>query len=290
MLEKTAEGLIAHAQSLLGSLYMWGTYGKKITDALIDEKVKQYPSRYKDAYIQKLRKHAGTGIRAVDCVGLIKAYMMTETVGGNPVYQAAYDKNVAGMRGVCSATGKLATLPETPGLLLFAGDAHIGIYLGGGQVIEAVGSDCVKITELSKGKWSDWGRLRWIVYQDSSDRQHPWPTTQPFTNTGGKDLPVYADTSLRQRIGTLPAGGKCHTLGEVEGKTLLLYRVTGTTDYKTGFSPSDADEVPPADQPPAPVAKQPPAPVADQPPASATARRPVMQMLSRLWRILTQSN
>jgi cell wall-associated NlpC family hydrolase len=254
---KTAEGLLAHAQTLLGSPYMWGTYGKKITHALIDEKAKQYPAQYAAAYIQTLRGFAGSGIRAVACVGLVKAYMMTETPGGDPVYQAAYDNNVAGLRGACSPLEGIATLPEIPGLLLFVGTTHVGVSLGNGQVIEAVGSDCVKITERKKGKWSDWGKLRWIVYPTAAPQQaakaptasatpatptastapavSAAPKTEPFTNTSGGDLPVYADTSLRQRIGTLPAGNRCNTLGVVNGMPLLLYRVSGTTEYKSGF-------------------------------------------------------
>jgi hypothetical protein len=234
MATKTAEGLITHAKSLLGSPYMWGTYGKKITQALIDDKVKQYPTHYREAYITKLRGLAGSGARAVDCVGLIKAYMMTAAPGGDPVYQAAYDTNGAGMRGACSAQGGIATLPETPGLLLFAGTTHVGIYMGGGQVIEAVGSDCVKITERKNGKWSDWGKLRWITYPTTAKNEE-LPKTEPFTNTTGSELAIFSDTTLRQRIGTLPAGNSCNSLGRVNGKPLLLYRVSGTTDYKAGF-------------------------------------------------------
>ncbi|MDR3313901.1 MAG: C40 family peptidase [Oscillospiraceae bacterium] len=242
---KTADGLIAHAKTLLGSPYMWGTYGKKITNALIDEKVKQYPAQYKEAYIQKLRGFAGSGKRAVDCAGLIKAYMMTDAPGGDPAYQAAYDKNVGGMRDACSPLQSIASLPETPGLLLFVGTTHMGVYLGDGQVIEAVGSDCVKITARKSGKWSDWGKLRWITYPAAPPAQEgKFPQTEPFTNTTGSDLAVYSDTTLRQRIGTLPAGNSCNTLGQVNGKPLLLYRISGTTNYKSGFSTPVAQSPP----------------------------------------------
>ena len=247
---KTSDGLVAHAMALLGSAYMWGTYGKTITDDLITSKAKQYPAHYGEAYIQKLRGFVGSGMRAVDCVGLVKAYMMSDTPEGEPVYQAAYDKNVAGMRGACASMTKIvslesAALPEIPGLLLFAGEAHVGIYLGGGEVIEAAGGDRVKITDLRQGRWSHYGKLRWIVYSETNNptsaAAQPTsppqaPTTKPFVNTGKADLAVYADTTLRQRIGTLPKGNSCATLGEVNGKTLLLYRVSGTKEYKAGFS------------------------------------------------------
>ena len=164
MAEKTAQGLIAHARSLLGSPYMWGTYGKIITDDLIASKAKQYPSHYSAAYQQKLRGYIGKGVRAVDCVGLIKAYMMQSTPGKEPAYNAAYDKNVSGMRAACGAKGPIATLPEIPGLLVFQGDVHVGIYLGGGKVIEAAGGSGVLISQLKGAKWTDWGKLSWITY------------------------------------------------------------------------------------------------------------------------------
>jgi hypothetical protein len=235
MANKTADGLIEHAKSLLTGPYMWGTYGKKITDALIDEKVKQYPAQYTAAYVRKLRGLVGSGKRAVDCVGLIKAYMMTEAPGGDPVYQADYDKNVVGMRGACSPLEGIATLPEIPGLLVFIGTTHVGIYLGDGQVIEAEGSDCVKITAFKSKKWSDWGKLRWVTYPAVAKAESKLPETQAFTNTTGSDLAVHSNTTLSQRVGTLPAGNNCHTLGAVNGKTLLLYRISGTTEYKVGF-------------------------------------------------------
>lgn len=164
MAEKTSAGLCAHAKALQGSPYMWGTYGKRITNDLIDQKVKQYSSQYRSAYIKKLRGYVGTGKRAVDCCGLVKAYMMQSAPDKDPIYKKAYDKNVNGMKSACPTKGKIATLPEVAGLLLFQGTAHMGIYLGDGKVIEAVGSDVVRITELRRGKWDTWGQLSWIKY------------------------------------------------------------------------------------------------------------------------------
>lgn len=54
--------------------YMWGTYGRKITLALINAKVKQYPTRYSAAYIEKLKKLIGKAF-GWDCCGLIKGIL-----------------------------------------------------------------------------------------------------------------------------------------------------------------------------------------------------------------------
>lgn len=170
MAEKTAAGLIAHALALRGSPYMWGTYGKIITNDLINQKVKQYPGHYKDAYVKKLRGYVGTGRRSIDCCGLIKAFFMQDgDPAKEPKYLAQYDKNVGGMKAACTQKGAIGTLPEIPGLLLFMNNAHVGIYLGGGKAVEAVGSDVVKVTTVKGRGWTDWGKLGWITY----------PATQP---------------------------------------------------------------------------------------------------------------
>ncbi|MDR3313298.1 MAG: C40 family peptidase [Oscillospiraceae bacterium] len=161
---KTAVGLVEHAKAMQGSIYMWGTYGKKITTDLITRKKKQYPDNYTDAYVEKLRKLVGSGKRAVDCNGLIKSYMFMESPTSDPKYAAKYDTNVGGMKNACTKKGPIGTLPEIAGLLLFRNTSHVGIYMGDGKVIEAKGSDQVLITEKAKGSWTDWGQLSWIEY------------------------------------------------------------------------------------------------------------------------------
>jgi hypothetical protein len=55
--------------------YMWGTYGRPLTDGLITAKKKQYPKRYTTKYVEKLRALVGQGYHAWDCVGLIKGIL-----------------------------------------------------------------------------------------------------------------------------------------------------------------------------------------------------------------------
>ncbi|MCL2106675.1 MAG: C40 family peptidase, partial [Oscillospiraceae bacterium] len=214
-MSKTAEGLVSHALAMRGSPYMWGTFGQRITDSLIDQKVKQYPTRYTPAYIEKLRVHARGGQkRAVDCVGLIKAYLYMETPQSEPVYRAEYDKNVSGMLAACQKAEDIKTLPEQPGVLLFQGSAHAGIYLGGGKVVEARGSAEVLVSELKSRSWDKWGRLKWISYDKAppaaaaspAKENEPLAGEQLFVNRTGKLLYVYADTARKLQIGSPPAG------------------------------------------------------------------------------------
>lgn len=46
---------------------------------------------------------------------------------------------------------------------------------------------------------------------------------------------VYADTSLKTKVGSLDPNESCECLAIVNGKYLVKYRLNGTSEYKTGF-------------------------------------------------------
>ncbi len=46
---------------------------------------------------------------------------------------------------------------------------------------------------------------------------------------------VYADSSLKLRVGSLDRYEVCECLGIVNGRYIVKYKVNGTTDYKVGF-------------------------------------------------------
>lgn len=61
------------------------------------------------------------------------------------------------------------------------------------------------------------------------------PTVQrPYFN-GSTPEPVYADTGLTARVGSLNPYEECQCLGEVDGRYLVQYRVDGTSATKVGF-------------------------------------------------------
>ena len=249
-MSKTNTGLVAHAAAQLGSPYWWGTFGLVCSEALWQQKKKQYPSHYSDSrYKTAKAKHFGK--RAYDCCGLVKSYMFQSTPTSAPKYAVKYDKNVSGLIAACSKTGAIKTIPETPGLLVFRGTAHVGIYIGKGYVIEAKGFDFgVVKTKLSAGKWDKWGQLSWITYvpaekpvvkptasTTSKDKKEGgYDKMKVFKNTSGKTINVYADSTLKKKIGTLFAGSSCYCIGEISGKAILLYSVSGTSTKKVGFT------------------------------------------------------
>ena len=79
--------------------------------------------------------------------------------GANQMYQAAKDA------GVLNADyGSLDTMPEGVGLMLWK-EGHVGVYIGNGYVIEAMGTrKGVVKTELAGRGWQGWCKLPYINY------------------------------------------------------------------------------------------------------------------------------
>ena len=57
-----------------------------------------------------------------------------------------------------------------------------------------------------------------------------------YKNKTGAPLSVYADTSLKTKIGTLNKDATCKSFGEFEGRAVLLYKIVSTGVYKVGFT------------------------------------------------------
>ena len=158
-LNKTNTGLVKYAKEQLGKPYWYGCFGQTATKILYEQKKTQYPKYYtaKDftnQYNQKVH----------DCIGLIKGYLWSDSETSAPKYNPYQDVSADGMLYRCMEYGKIATLPEAPGILVFM-DQHVGIYIGDGEVIEARGHEYgVVKTRLSDRPWTTWGKCPWIEY------------------------------------------------------------------------------------------------------------------------------
>ena len=172
----TAEGLVAHAKAQLGQIYWYGTFGQAPTLELLEQKRGQYPSHYTEervAYAKKTQV-GKPGARVFDCAGLVKSFWMMESPTAKPKYLAQYDKSAAMLKAECRQTGKIATMAEESGLLVFIGGTHVGIYIGGGRVIEARGFiHGVVETKLKNRAWDSWGRLQWLEANPPETRTCP---------------------------------------------------------------------------------------------------------------------
>jgi len=165
--------LVAHAKRALAEKwgYVWGTFGQVLTETLLQQKIRQYPSNVGD-YESFIRTN-WLGRRTADCVGLIKSYIWWS--GDNPVYNSATDVSADGMYNAAKEKGDISTLPEIPGICLWK-KGHIGIYIGNGQVIEARGTKYGVIQSPLKGTnsagWTHWLKCPFIEYIEETQPEH----------------------------------------------------------------------------------------------------------------------
>jgi len=144
--------------------YVWGTYGDVLTESLFSYKLEQYPDgvgNYKDFI-----RSNWLGGRTTDCVGLIKGYgwlnpdMLEIEYGTNGMPDIGADS----MYNSATVSGRMDTMPDIPGLAVWK-SGHIGIYIGNGKVIEAMGTKYgVVKTNLADRSWSAWIEIPYINY------------------------------------------------------------------------------------------------------------------------------
>lgn len=181
----TGKELIAKAQYITDrckTVYMWGTFGAPLSQDLIVQKAKQYPSRYPAATQNALKTLLGKGCYAFDCVGLIKGILWgwddsKAKVYGGAVYASGGVPDT-GANGFISLCREVSTdfSRIVPGEAVWM-DGHIGIYIGGGKVIEAspAWANGVQITAclntgavsgLNGRRWTKHGRIPYVNYEE----------------------------------------------------------------------------------------------------------------------------
>ena len=168
---KTAQGFADFALSRVGGFYVYGTFGRYLTKDILDYVRKTYPKQLSVARYNKAMKER-LGKRTRDCIGLLKEYLWLQP-DGTVKYNAAQDVSANGMRALCKIGGAIATFPGTVGALVFM-DGHVGVYVGGGQVVEARGFDYgVVKTALKSRPWTHWGLCPWLAYQTAPATEKP---------------------------------------------------------------------------------------------------------------------
>lgn len=227
-MSKTNTGLVNYAKAQLGKPYWYGTFGNTATKSLLASKTKQYPGHYSDARMKKYNSQIGE--RVHDCVGLIKGYLWSETATATPKYNSSQDVSANGMLGKCKEQGKISTIPEIPGILVFM-SGHVGVYIGNGYVIEARGFDYgVVKTRLKDRKWTHWGKCPFITYEVTkpvkSDSGANKAYFKKYTGTSGsiadalKALGYISSYSYRKQIAT--ANGIKLYVGSAKQNTQML--------------------------------------------------------------------
>ena len=181
---KTGQGLKEYAIAQLGKPYWWGTFGQVANADLYAREKKQYPKKYIESDYPKQY-----GQRVHDCVGLIKGYRWSDTPESAPKYVGAQDVAVEGLYAQCTQRGSIGTIPETPGVCVFmANMGHVGVYIGNGEVVEAMGHAYGVVKTKLKGRgWAYWGKPDWIEYAGETP-QSAAPTAPLSGEPSGADF------------------------------------------------------------------------------------------------------
>lgn len=144
--------------------YVMGTFGLVLTESLLEAKIRQLPDDILP-YEDFIRANY-IGRRTADCIGLIKSYSWYDVDTGKINYgsNGMPDIGADGMYYNAPEKGHISTLPEIPGVLLHS-DGHIGIYIGDGYAIEAMGTRYgVVKTRVANRNWTGWCKNPYIDY------------------------------------------------------------------------------------------------------------------------------
>lgn len=166
-------GLVQHCENALTlpTKYMWGGIFR-----LIEKQYNMLHSMYGNNPVtgytpqrwDELSRLKNTGTYGVDCIGLVKSYYWGGV--GSPKYDGKTDVNVGTMYNLAKVKGKISTIPETPGLVVYSKThPHVGVYIGGGYTVESTlgsrGDGVVK--HKLDSFWEYWFQCPFIDYGSS---------------------------------------------------------------------------------------------------------------------------
>lgn len=243
----TATQFVAFVISMIGMPYWYGTCVYICSTSLLNSKSKQYPSHYGSSRTAKYKAAIAAKRVCMDCVGMIKGFFWTnggagvlDYLNGGAKFVNKYgsngcpDKSASGMLAWCKSkgckNGKIASLPDVPGILLFS-PGHVGVYIGGGYAVEARGFNYgVVKTRVKDRSWTDWAYLpeTLLKYDLGSGESVTIEPTQPETELilGKRVLKLKSPNmtgddvkEMQTRLNAL--GYSCGTADGVFGKNTL---------------------------------------------------------------------
>ncbi len=209
--------------------YIWGTAGEKWTA----EKQKEL-EKTTDSNRAQGRQYGNKwiGHRVADCSGLFS--WAFRQLGGS-----IYHGSDTMYRKYCVNKGELSKGKRTdrgtlkPGTAVFVWNgsnySHVGLYAGGGIVIEAMSTlKGVTTTKVTAGKWTHWGELQGVNYSDNPDVKNQntaqsnagkfWPTLR----RGSKGDSVKECQALLEKAGY--SVGPCGIDGDFGRATLAAVK------------------------------------------------------------------
>lgn len=150
--------------------YIYGTYGNVLTESLLQDRAAVFGGEVTD-YMDFIRQN-WLGKRTADCVGLIKGYGWYDAKSGEIKVgsNGMMDVGANAMFSNATVKGTIDTIPEVPGLAVWV-DGHIGIYIGNGEVIEAMNTlRGVTRTQLAGREWTHWLQIPYISCVEEKEK------------------------------------------------------------------------------------------------------------------------
>lgn len=159
------------------TVYMWGCFGQPVTDAIIEQKAKQYPSFYTAAKKAELKKLVGKNYFGFDCVNLLKGILWGWNGNKNKSHGGAVyasngvpDVNADTFFQKCTDKSSDFSKIEVGEAVWMKG--HIGIYIGDNLVVECtpIWKDGVQVTAITTKagyntrKWTQHGKIPYVEY------------------------------------------------------------------------------------------------------------------------------
>lgn len=226
-----ADALVRYAVNAVGGGYCWGADGQVCSPAVRQELANRTSNtETRNNLLGLCAKWDGKKIW--DCSGLFRGAWRTllkyRSGGATGIYNTW-----------CSMTGTIDTLPDEPGIAVFRGTPnnmeHVGLYIGGGEVIDARGSakGVMRGTLESYGRWTHWGRLEDVDYGESetespATNKVKWRATVKTKTGNGISL---WDTPLKSAsVQRVPEGATVDVLYEA-GNGFVLAFYNGVLGY-----------------------------------------------------------
>jgi hypothetical protein len=204
------QGLINYANAALGGGYCYGASGELCSPQRRREFAEWNPSQEKNllGICEKW-----DGMPVWDCSGLFRGawrkLLKYRSGGATTQY-----------REWCDRKGTIDTMPEVPGIAVFWGDgvslSHVGIYIGGGQIVEAQGSATgVVQTTVASRKPTHWGAFADVDYGAAGSKIPREPahyTAVIKTRTGGGVF-LWNNPQKERSLAPVPDGENVEVLG-----------------------------------------------------------------------------